>query len=277
MHKISVSILSLAMAFTAHAQTQLYDWNAAGSVASFNNDNSNFSQGVSNGLNSTDSLTFGGGDISFTMTTPDDAVAFDLSTDQTITQSTFFQVGSRTTFGRNNRYGVMLGLTEASNATLASNPFTTSESIEGGIYINAYDDGGAGTHANASFASLGSVPTSGNIDSATFHLDFGNWYFMEVQYDYSNGSDNWTISYTLNNSDATGSIGSLVASASTNVQTNGFGSSPDLRGFIYSQGGDRTNISVLDNTSLVAIPEPSTSAALISAGVFGLLAARRRH
>ncbi len=264
------------MAFTAHAQTQLYDWNAPGSVASFNNDNSNFSQGVSNGLNGTDSLTFGGSDISFTMTTPDDAVAFDLSSDQTITQSTYFQVGSRTTFGRNNRRGLLLGLTEASNATLAANPFTTTTSIEGGLFINAYDDGGAGTHADASFSSLGSVPNSGNIDSATFHLDFGNWYFMEVQYDYSSSSDNWTLSYTLNNSDAAGVIGSLVASATTNVQVNGFGASANLRGFLYSQGGDRTNIARLDNTTLVAVPEPSTSAALISAGLLGLLAARRR-
>ncbi|GEM_PF-5593649 len=290
--KLTLPIALITLIQTAFAQTITYHWDTESQVTGFPYETNATTPSVqqyssSGGLNGSGAFQFSGGNGSSEgmMTTPDDAVTFDLTSDQSITQSTYFQVGTRTQFGANGRRPLYLGLT--SENTVTFNPSTGGgpavKATGAGLRVVNYNDPSGFVDATFGFISgtSGGNGAGGFSDNGgSFQLVHGNWYFMEVTLNYTAGAGSWLPSVTITNSDSAGILGSEVASSSFgggSAYFDTWSGDTDLRGYISSWGGERSNISNIDQTTLVAIPEPSSIALLSIAIALGLAASRRKR
>lgn len=97
-----------------------------------------------------------------------------------------------------------------------------------------------------------------------------NWYFYELTVSYT-GSNNFSVTGTLNSASSDGTVGSLLASASQTFNNPAIAG--DSAAYIYFQVSGGVAI---DNLSTTAVPEPTTLGMLAGAGLVAAAAYRRR-
>ncbi len=97
-----------------------------------------------------------------------------------------------------------------------------------------------------------------------------NWYFYELTVSYL-GSNNFSVTGTLNSASSDGTVGSLLASASQTFNNPAIAG--DSAAYIYFQVNGGVAI---DNLSTTAVPEPTTIGLLAGAGLVAFAAYRRR-
>jgi hypothetical protein len=257
-----LSILSAGfIATAAFGQTQFYDYNTPADFGTdFNTTGSALSNASSGGLNNSGFIQYSGSDANGFSTTTAATVTTDTSGDFTLTQSTYFLTNLRTdTFERDNRRAVQLGLTEASSVTYSGGGLVGEASLTAGIYVNdAFVAGTPDTMTVDFFASTTGTVNNFSLTSNNYVLNDDSWYYLAIDYNYIQATDEWQVDWSLSNSDSAGTLGSLVGSASSPNGANVLGANPGLRGYFGTRSAQRTSIGGLDNTSLVAIPEPST-------------------
>lgn len=273
---IVISALSLV---TAQAQTIAYDFNTPGDFGTdFNTTGTAYSNASSGGLNNSGFIQYSGSDANGFSTTTAAAVATDTSGDFTLTQSTYFLTNLRAdTFERDNRRALQLGLTEATSVTYSGGGLVGETSLTAGLYVNdAFLAGTPDTMTVDFFASnTGTSSSNFALTGNNYVLNDNSWYFMTIDYNYLQATDEWQVDWSLSNSDSAGTIGSVVGSASSPNGANVLGANPDLRGYLGTRSAQRTSIAGLDNTTLIAVPEPSSFALLATAA--GLLTFLRRR
>lgn len=97
-----------------------------------------------------------------------------------------------------------------------------------------------------------------------------NWYFYELTVSYL-GSNNFSVTGTLNSASSDGTVGLLLASASQTFNNPAIAG--DSAAYIYFQVNGGVAI---DNLSTTAVPEPTTIGLLAGAGLAVFAAYRRR-
>lgn len=107
-------------------------------------------------------------------------------------------------------------------------------------------------------------PVAGGLPTTT------NWYFYELTVSYL-GSNNLSVTGTLNSASSDGTVGSLLASASQTFNNPAIAG--DSTAYIYFQVSGGVAI---DNLSTTAVPEPATLGMLAGAGLVAFAAYRRR-
>lgn len=123
---------------------------------------------------------------------------------------------------------------------------------------------------------LRSNNTSILTDTTTATLTNGNWYKLEFGFERTTTTNSFTTTVSLYNSDASGTVGTLIDSIGVTFANATMWSDSQTFAAV------RENMSILnlDNFMLtqgVAVPEPSASTALAGAGMLGLAALRRRR
>lgn len=256
----------------------LYTFDSAGELASdFTTTGTALSQSASGGINNTGALQYSTGDANGMSTVLGERLPVSFASDFALTQSTFFKTSTRTQFGRNNRQAIQLGLTEATTTTYSAGGLVDVTALSGGLFVENYNLGGTGNPTSMRIEFWGSTSLPNNNFSVTnldVDIPLDAWYFLSVDYIYSSSSDEWTLDWTLNEATSAGVVGLELASTSSGAAENPFGANPDIHGYVGTFSAERTNVALLDNISLVTVPEPTT-AALIFGGV-SLLVWRRR-
>lgn len=264
---------------TAQAQTVLYTFDTPADFATdFNTTGTALSNASSGGLNNTGAIAYSTSDVNGFSTVNAGAVSFSTASNFSITQSTYFQVDTRTDeFGRDDRRSVQLGLTEATSVTYDGGGLVAETSLTAGIFTELYDTGASDQVQVEFYASTTTPDNNFQLTNLDITLNDAAWYFLSIDYNYVQSTDDWQIEWSLNNASSDGTIGSSVSSqvSSTNG-SNVFGANPDLRGYLGTRSAQRTSIGILDNATLVAVPEPSV-AALFAGALVGLIALRRRR
>jgi len=126
-----------------------------------------------------------------------------------------------------------------------------------------------GTLSIASYNGIDSTESkeetvSGGLSTAA------NWYFYELTVSYT-GSNNFSVTGTVNNASSDGTVGSQLVSASQIFNNPAIAG--DSAAYIYFQVNGGVAI---DNLSTTAVPEPTTIGLLAGAGLAVFAAYRRR-
>lgn len=132
-------------------------------------------------------------------------------------------------------------------------------------------DGGAfavGSYDGFSEVAYDTVIVSGGLPTSA------EWYNYTINVTYTGGS-NYAITGTLMQSDASGGLGSLLATSSLSIENSGLAAADTV--YLYLNLYDGVALDNFVTTTYAApIPEPSTYAALVGVLALGAAAWRRR-
>lgn len=272
------TLSTLVAAAGLNAQTVQYDWNSSTQLADdFTTTDSAISQVTSGGLNNSGAISYSTSDVNGFSTVTGNLASFSTASDFTITQSTYFKTGTRTQYERDGRRAIHLGLTGAEGVAYAVT-FVDAIALSGGLYVeDAFVAGSPNTLVVEFFGQTSDPDVNFSLTNNNLSINADSWYFLSVDYNYNSIDDEWSLDWSLNNSDSAGIVGSSVGTASSPVVANPFGANPNLHGFLGTRSAERTNIALLDNTTLVAVPEPSAFALIAGFLALGSIMVRRRR
>lgn len=288
----SLAMIACAIIGTTNASTVLYDFNNTAQFGeNFTIGKLSVSQGTitsaaAGGLDDSGSLALPPQfSDSFIYTTNDSVSA----TFASINVSVYFQVAASsalTGVGLATTIGLVDALPTASEggaptgvpSPIGQTPITAGFFPANSFVLNLRHLGqNVGTGLDFSLGSYNNGSNTGLAASSAVALTGENWYMLEAAYTY-NGTNSYTLTGQIYNSDISGVIGSaLIASGNSWTVTNAGLADGDTHFLLSSQNGARRGIDRFDNYSFAAVPEPSTTAMLIGAGIFGIILVRRRR
>ena len=142
----------------------------------------------------------------------------------------------------------------ANGASFTVGAFIKMSSLSTQVFRLGLNNGGSDTFGNMPYADITNAAgvfkfdVRGTVDSGTFSLSTGQWYYFEATFTRAGDTNSTVIDYTVTlcNAGSSGNIGSVIRTASLS-QNTGIGATTEVNGIVYGGFRQSQSAGVMDN------------------------------